>query len=69
MSFATHALHWHGRTIDVRREEGHDLGFILYTLEEWDDVLTADWEQRSDGAITFQGRPTNAVLAPLKESI
>jgi len=61
----THTLHTDdGREIPVRREEGHEGGWILYTRIEWEDVSTADWEQRPDGVITFQGRETGSTLEP-----
>jgi hypothetical protein len=48
--------------IPVRREEGHEGGWILYTRIEWDGGSQADWEQRPDGVVTFQGKPTGATL-------
>jgi hypothetical protein len=59
----THMLHTDdGRVIPVRREEGHEGGWVLYTRLEWEETSTSDWEQRPDGVVTFQGRPTGATL-------
>jgi hypothetical protein len=52
-----------GEEIPVRREVGHDAdGWVLYTAEEWENSSAADWEQRPDGVITFQGEPTDATV-------
>lgn len=48
---STHAIHIDGRVIPVRKDEDS-----LYTREEWDNAVGADWTLTESGDVLFQGR-------------
>ncbi|HCB04512.1 MAG TPA: hypothetical protein DEQ43_09750 [Nocardioides bacterium] len=43
------------REILVQEEDGAEGGRILYTQEEWDAGVPADWELDADGHLTYCG--------------
>lgn len=52
---------WPGWDIDLE----NPFGYVLYTREEWDAEINADWETDSTGEAIFQGGITHhAVEGP-----